>query len=111
MEPAVGMGASITLWSDRRPVTVIKVNTFKSGPRKGLACSVVVQPDSYGPSLESGSGKYEFTANPRAEKITFIRNVNNVWVRRGRGGRANTLLIGRREVRFDERVQSLVNMR
>lgn len=105
------MGGSITLWNDRQPVTIIKLNTFKSGPRKGLPCSVIVQPDDY--RLVSGGkpGEYEFARNPKAEKIAFVRNVNNIWVRRGRGGRGSTLLIGRREVKFNERVQALVDMR
>lgn len=105
------MGASIKLWLDRQPVTIIEVSTFKSGSRRGLPCSVVVQLDDYQQIQESDPAEYEFTPNPEAQKFTFIRNVNNIWVQRGRGGRSSILLIGQRQVRFDARVQSLVEMR
>lgn len=114
MEPAVGMGATVALWKDRTPVTIVEVNTFRSGIRKGLPCLVVVQLDDYQEipgGSHDGPVEYEFSRNPDARKIAFIRNVNNRWVQQGRGGRGTSLIVGHREIIFDAWIQALVDMR
>jgi len=43
--PAVGMGATMLLWSDRHAMTIIAVDYFKSGARKGQVSTVYATRD------------------------------------------------------------------
>lgn len=99
--PVVGMGVTIDNWSDRYPATVTEVRYFKSGARKGQPREVTVQRDTWkvvadGPG--DGVAAYLCTPNPLGPTYEYVRNVNNGWVRKGRGGRGSKLILGRREL-------------
>jgi len=44
-EPAVGMGVTILMWTDRKAATIVEVDRFKSGPKKGQVKTVVIVRD------------------------------------------------------------------
>lgn len=44
-EPEIGMGATILMWSDRKPATITEVLRYKSGPKKGQIRAVKTRAD------------------------------------------------------------------
>jgi hypothetical protein len=44
-EPEVGMGATILMWSDRRPVTIVEVLRYKTGDKRGQVRGVITTAD------------------------------------------------------------------
>lgn len=95
--PVVGIGATILMWSDRLPCTVIEVS--KSGK------SVVVQHDEYTRTDNNGMSEcqdYEFAPNPEGQKRTFTLRKNGRWVVEGSGMKSGECLsIGHRNRYYD----------
>ncbi len=61
--PKAGDGATVLMWSDRYPATILRVQTFKSGSRKGELNRVTVQRDIatiVSGSQQDGSARYEY---------------------------------------------------
>jgi hypothetical protein len=85
-EPTVGMAATVLLWSDRQPATVIKVEPFKSGARKGKARVVTVQYDTWKVTKGSehdGSAQYEYERDENGRTETFTRSSKGRWTAPG----------------------------
>lgn len=74
--PAVGMGATILMWTDRKPATIVAIDRFKSGPHKGEVSRVHVQEDRATRTDTNGMSEcqsYAFTPNYAAPVQTFKR--------------------------------------
>lgn len=72
-KPVVGMGATMTGWTDRYPGTVTKVTEF--GGSKRYLYEVEVQGDEYKVvkgSAYDGSAEYEFKADPKGQVSVFV---------------------------------------
>ena len=75
-DPEVGMGATILMWTDREPATIVKVDRFKSGPRKGevkavwITRDIATRIDSNG---MSESQTYTFTTDPDAGAVQYTK--------------------------------------
>lgn len=102
--PEVGMGATITHWSDRDPATVVAVRNFKSGARKGQPREIDLQYDDYeviSGSTQDGSAKYAYTPNTSGPVVTYVINNKGRWVRKGQGARGSGLVLGSRSRYYD----------
>jgi len=74
-EPAVGMGATILMWSDRSPATIIEVNQKKR--------YIVIQEDNAKRVDSNGmseSQQYEFVRNEKGITRIFRKNKKGEWV-------------------------------
>jgi hypothetical protein len=72
--PAVGMGATILMWSDREPATIIEVNEKKR--------YIVVQEDNAKRIDTNGmseSQDYEYSPNPEGSKRIYRKMKNGRW--------------------------------
>ena len=102
--PVVGMGVTITYWSDRDPATVIEVKNFKSGTRKGQPREITIQHDDWkvvSGSEGDGSAKYEYSRNAEAATAVYVVNAKGRWVRKGQGGKGSGLILGSRNRYYD----------
>jgi hypothetical protein len=102
--PEVGMAATVLMYTDREPVTIVEVKLFKSGPRKGQPREIVVQYDSWrvtSGSGHDGSAQYEYEPDPRGRKESYVLSLKGPkagsWVEKGSGGRGWKLALGKRE--------------
>ena len=104
-EPEVGMGATITMHSDRYAVTIVGVELFKSGPNKGKASRIQVQRDDAVRADKNGmseSQEYTYTPNPKAQKQTFTVRRDGSWREAGSvGNDGSGLIIGDRDEYYD----------
>lgn len=95
--PTVGMGATILMWSDRSPATVVEVS--KSGK------SVTVQSDDYRRTDSNGMSEcqsYEYIINPNGSKRTFTLRKNGRWVAEGSSmSSGERLALGYKERYYD----------
>lgn len=74
--PEVGMGATLCMWSDQRPCTVLSV----SGK------TIVVQEDHATRTDKNGMSEdqtYTYAPNPDGETLTFTLRKNGRWVQKG----------------------------
>lgn len=75
-EPAVGMGATILMWTDRKAATVTEV--FKVG----MLTYITIQADKskvVKGSSQDGSAEYEFIPDPNGSTTTYRREANGLW--------------------------------
>jgi hypothetical protein len=94
------------MWSDRAPVTIVKVIKFASGARKGQVREIHVTPDTYeivSGSSHDGSAQYEITPT---DPKTYDRKLLRVAIYRptAKGWKSpsgNSLSIGVRDVYYD----------
>jgi len=73
-EPAVGMGATILMWSDREPATIIEVNQKKR--------YIVVQEDRAERIDNNGMSEaqqYAYSPNPEGSKRIYRKMKNGRW--------------------------------
>jgi hypothetical protein len=98
-DPEVGMGATITRYTDREAGTIVEVIRFKTGQRAGEVKAVVVQYDRATRTDSNGMSdaqSYEYEADPNGGLVT---------VKLGRDGRygdsASGLRIGSRDKHHD----------
>lgn len=102
MTVQVGDGATYSVGSDRYPATVVAVEYFKSGARKGKARTVTVESDEYwvtSGSVQDGTAKYAFKRNTEGSLRTF--NVD----KEGRFGKpGHRLTVGSRNAYQDPHV-------
>ncbi len=85
--PEVGMGATILMWSDRNPATIVWVSP--SGK------TIKIQQDTYRRTDQNGNSEeqsYEYSRNPDA-LVETARLTKRGWRLKGGGG----ILLGRRE--------------
>jgi hypothetical protein len=95
-----GHPATICMWTDRDPATVVEVLRFKSGDRKGQVRGVVVTMDHWkvvSGSESDGSAEYEYTSRPEGDRLTFLMTKKGL-VRQGSRDR---LSLGSRRRYFD----------
>jgi hypothetical protein len=108
--PIVGMGATILAWTDRYPATIVEV--FSAAP--GNALYITVQEDDAKRIDNNGMSEiqsYEYSANPKARKLTFVQMVGGGWQERTFNattkrwnkceGGGNGLRIGERDKYYD----------
>jgi len=86
--PEVGMGATILMWSDRHPATVVWVSS--SGKTLRLQHDYAKRIDNRGPYTEDQD--YEYSRDPGGI-IQTARLTKRGWRLKGGGG----ILLGRRE--------------
>lgn len=103
--PEVGMGATITGYTDRHAATIVAIGVFKSGPNKGKPSKVVVQQDNAKRADKNGmseSQEYTYTPNPKAQKQTFTVRRDGSWREAGSvGNDGYGLIIGDRDEYYD----------
>lgn len=94
--PEVGMGATVLMWTDRAPATIVEVVSPKT---------IKVQGDNAKRVDENGmseSQTYEYTPNEDGPVDTYTLRKNGRWIRKGdpmKGGQC--LLVGSREKYHD----------
>jgi len=93
--PVVGMGCTVSMYSDRYAATIVEVI------RKGIApCGVVIQRDMATRTDCNGlseSQEYSYEMKPQAQKETYSRRKNGTYVKVGEGVSEGTkLIIGQR---------------
>lgn len=95
IEPVVGMGATIVMWSDRAPATVVEVNGKK----------VKVQHDNWQRIDNNGMSdaqEYTYSPNPQAGYIEFSKRSNGAWVAVGQPVKGGIrLVLGERRRYYD----------
>jgi hypothetical protein len=99
-DPKVGDGATILMWSDREPATVVEVIRFTTGARKGEVKAVVIQEDNYKVimgSMHDGSARYNYSRNEDAPRVTYTKDRAGRF--KNKGGRV--LSIGKRDKWYD----------
>lgn len=95
MEPEVGMGATICMWTDRRPCTVLTV----SGKTVTIQLDHANRTDKNGMSEEQD---YTYERNPNGAILTFTLRKNGRWIKKGDTmEHGNSLSIGIREKYHD----------
>lgn len=85
--PEIGMGATVLMWSDRYPVTIVEIERFKTGSRKGQISAVLVQEDDVLRIDKNGmseSQQYEFKPNVLNSIQRFKVNKVGAFVCEGR---------------------------
>jgi hypothetical protein len=73
-DPAVGMGATILMWSDRSPATIIEVNQKKR--------YIVIQEDNAKRVDNNGMSEaqtYEYSPDPEGAKRFYRKMKNGRW--------------------------------
>lgn len=98
--PAVGMGATELMYTDRKPYTIVEIIDEKT---------IVVQEDKAIRLDDNGMSEcqdYEFQSNPEAPKVTLVKKTsskvpNGRWVRKGSSINSNSFLIGKRDSYHD----------
>lgn len=100
-EPQIGDGATLVMWSDRHAYTIVDIERFVSGKRKGQIKAVIAQRDKATRTDNHGmseSQSYEFQPNPLAERERFTLRSDNRYREQG----TNTVLvIGTRSEYYD----------
>ena len=95
LQPEIGMGATIVMWSDRAPATVVEVNGNK----------ILVQHDNWERVDNNGMSdaqEYVYSPNPTAGKIEFSKRKNGKWVAVGQPQKGGiTLALGFRSRYYD----------
>jgi hypothetical protein len=97
MIPEVGMGATVLLWTDREPATVVSVS--KSGKSLIVKGDHAERVDDNGMSEQQ---EYKFSPNPDAIGVEFTLRKNGQWVRKGepmKGGQR--IILGKRSKYYD----------
>lgn len=100
-DPEVGMPATVCMWTDRHPATVVAVLRFKTGPKAGQVKGVEITGDSskvVKGSEHDGSAQYEYTSNPDGPRRTFLVNQRGRFIQKGGG---DSLALGHRERYYD----------
>jgi len=94
--PKVGDGATMLMWTDRRPFTIIEVS--KSGKTIKLQEDNAVRTDKNG---MSDCQSYEYTRNPDGAIYTATLRKNGKWVRKGDTVKGTNFGIGYRDKHYD----------
>ena len=95
-EPEVGMGCTLTYWTDRSAATVVEVLS----PTK-----IVVQGDIAYRTDSNGMSEcqsYNYARNPKAPRVVFRKRKNGSWVKDGepmKGGQV--VILGTRQEYYD----------
>lgn len=94
--PAIGMGCTILMFSDRQPATIIEVcNSRRIVIQEDFAKRI----DNNG---QSESQEYSYSPNPDAKKIAVTLRKNGRWVFEGETVKNGTgIMIGEREKYYD----------
>ena len=99
--PEVGMGATITMHSDRHAATIVAIEVFKSGPKKGSISKIQVQQDKATRTDKNGMSEcqeYTYTPNPKAQVQEFTLRKSGSWQE---VGGTSGLIIGERDEYYD----------
>lgn len=94
--PTVGMGASFVYGSDREPGTIVAVDVFKSGERKGQVRRIHVQYDDWNivsGNFQSGNAVIEYTPNPNHPVTVFTQRADGRWY----NSKSSRVVVGVRE--------------
>jgi hypothetical protein len=94
-EVTIGMGGTVLMWTDRKPVTVIEIIPLKY--KNGIR-AVVVQEDTATRTDKNGMSdcqSYEFTRNPNGRTYTFNKT------KAGFRGELGQLKLGKRDAYHD----------
>lgn len=102
-DPEVGMGATVLMWSDRSPATIVQVDRFKSGPRKGEVSAVWVTGDTATRTDGNGMSEaqtYSYETNWDGFRAKYTKRKDGRFCRAG-GEARTSLRIGSREKYYD----------
>ena len=101
-EPEVGTPATVCMWSDRSPVTVVEVARFKTGQRAGQVKGVRVRPveaKCVSGSAHDGSAQYEYIEHPEWPATAwYMVDKRGRYVRKGGG---DSLSLGKHDRYYD----------
>lgn len=103
VEPEVGMGATLLMFSDRNAYTITAVERFKSGKRAGQVSAVLATPDIATRSDDRGMSdhqNYTFETDPTAEPRRFRLSKDGTFRPDG-DPKGNILKVGYRSHYFD----------
>jgi len=97
IQPEVGLGATLLMWSDRIACTITEVKTNK----QGIIKSFIIQEDTATRTDQNGMSEtqtYEYSSNPSGSQWTCKLRKNGTWkvMNYGYG-----VLIGTREKYYD----------
>lgn len=98
-QPEVGMGATLLMWSDRHPYTIVGIERFKTGARAGQVKAVLAQADTSQRVDSNGMSDaqtYVFLPNANAPVTRFVLRKSGRF--EGAGG---TLAVGYRDRHYD----------
>lgn len=102
-EPIPGMGATLLMWTDRKPYTIHKVEYKKFKPVKiWVTGDLYRRTDKNGPYTESQDYEYQTVSVSQPEEwqiYTFRKNGR--WVKQGQPLNSTALRIGTREAYID----------
>lgn len=73
-EPEVGMGATLIMWSDRRPYTIVEVVRYKGGKKAGQVKGVFATEDIATRTDSNGMSDnqhYTYETDPKAHRDWF----------------------------------------
>ena len=103
-DPEVGMGATVLMWSDRQPATIVKIERYKSGASKGEVSAVWITIDKATRTDMNGMSdaqSYAYETVEDAFRQRWTRRKDGRFKRTGSGGSGPSLRIGSREKYHD----------
>lgn len=111
-DPQVGMGATMLMWSDRRPATIISVERYDTAHYDKLIFLTLDRYTVVSGSVQDGSAVYEYETDTTGTEHIFVRSKKDgAWVEaftnvetgrlNARKGEGAGLKIGVRERYYD----------
>lgn len=94
-EPAVGMGATLLMWTDRKAGTIVEVS--KNGKEVVFQEDKAIRVDSYG---MSDCQEYRYEPDPGAAKVRYSLRKDGSWYAVG-SKRGCPLMLGKRDAYYD----------
>ena len=99
----VGDGATLLMWSDRIAYTIVEVERFVTGARKGEVKAVIAQRDTTTRTDNNGmseSQSYSYAPNPNAKKERYTVRRDGRFRKENSEG-SSVLAIGGRDAYWD----------
>lgn len=97
--PEVGDGATLVMWTDRYAYTVVEVEYYKSGAKKGQVSAVIATEDKATRTDGNGMSEcqaYEYETDPNATRERFTLRKDGKFK-----GERGVLYVGKRETYHD----------
>jgi len=100
-QPEVGMGVTVTMYSDRNAGTITELVPYKKGAKAGQIRIIRVRMDDFtvvSGSEADGSARYEFAPGPGDRHTVDFLPTKRGWRRKGGG---DGLVLGSRDRYYD----------
>ena len=102
MQPEMGMGATLVMWTDRHPYTIVGLEHFKTGSRAGEVKALFATRDKATRTDDHGMSdaqSYTYETDPDAPRERFVL-CKDGWFRQNDAG-GTRLAIGHRRKYHD----------